>query len=92
MRAPATRRLRCGQAVEIGSAVASIIGVAVLWLLFKEAWDPLKAEADTQVTNATAQTATDWIGLGFGNFLVITLGITVLGVIAFSVFQQQGGL
>lgn len=85
------RRLRCGQAVEIGKGLGAVVGVAIMWLLAQEAWNPLKATADEEVTNATAQEAINWTGLAFENFLVIALGITCLGVIAFAAFQRQGG-
>lgn len=85
------RRLRCGIAIEIGRAVASIVALAVFWLLALEAWDPLKTKADDLVVNSSAQQATDWLGIGMDNFLVITLGIAVMGVIAAAVYQRQGG-
>lgn len=85
------RTLRCGIAIHIGRAVMSIITIAIFYLLAIEFWTPLKAEADEQVVNATAQEATNWIGIGFDNYLLLTLLITVMGVISVSVWLRQGG-
>lgn len=78
-----------GQSVAIGIALATIVGLGIYWLLFTEAWDPLKAEADTQVTNATAQTTLDWLGFAWDWYLLIALAIVITGTIAAAVFQRE---
>lgn len=86
-----TRQLRCGIAIEIGRSVIAIVALAPFYLILQEAWDPLKAEADEQVVNSTAQQAVDWSGIAFDNYLVFALGIIILGTIAAAVYQRQGG-
>lgn len=85
------RRLRCGISLQIGAALGTVAAIGVFWLLALEVYDPLKTKSDEIVTNTTAQTAIDWNGIAMDNFLILGLAIVVLGTVAASVFQRQGG-
>lgn len=85
-------RRRCGQAIAIGRALASVFALGVFWLVIQEFWDPLNTECDEQVVNATAQTTCDWLGIGFDWYLVLALAIIITGTVAIAAYQRQGRL
>lgn len=78
-----------GQAIEIGWGFAVLIAISLLYGFMKTFFSEMKATFDEHTTVAATQTGLDWTATIFQNFLIIATFISVLGVIAVSVYKGR---
>lgn len=83
-------RVRAGQSIQIGKALAGVFAMGIFYGLFLAAWQPLSSElSGNGATNSTNEGMKMTTAM-FDNFLLVFLLIAAMGVIAFAVFQRRG--
>lgn len=80
-----------GQAIAIGKALLALCGFGVIFGFAYRVWSPLYAASSNEVTNSTAQEGLDYTAQLFEALPWLFVMIAVIGVIALSVYQSQGG-
>lgn len=80
-----------GQAIAIGKGLLGLCGFGVLFAFASAIWSPLYSAGSDEVTNSTAQQGLDYTDQLFNALPFLFLMVAVIGVIAISVYQSQGG-
>jgi hypothetical protein len=91
MAQPKLRADSRGQAIAIGEALLGLCGFGIIFGFAYVIWNPLYAAGSDEVTNSTAQEGLDYTQQLFEALPFLFLMIAVIGVIALSVYQSQGG-
>lgn len=92
MNDPPNRWMRAGQAIAIGRGLAILIFLSLVWSIASRPFDRLHQEGQATVTNQTAVQGLDYTAYIFDSFLTIAVVVSVLGTIAYAVYQRSGGV